>query len=387
MIRRPPRSTRTDTLFPYTTLFRSIEKNEGRLDCPALVVAPTSLIFNWRREAARFAPGLRVLVLHGSDRRRYFAHMHNADLVLTTYALLGRDFEALRKQPWHLLVLDEAQNIKNPRAKAAQNAGKLDARHRLCLSGTPMENHLGELWSLFNFLMPGYLGDDAQFRRRFRQPIEKHDDVEVRAQLARRVAPFMLRRTKSEVASDLPPRTEIIRSVVLEGGQRDLYETVRAAMQEEVQAEIERRGLAQSRIALLSALLRLRQICCDPRLLKTEEALRVGESAKLELLMGMLPEMLREGRRVLLFSQFTSMLTLIEAALRERGIDYLLLTGATADREALVDRFQREEVPLFLISLKAGGVGLNLTARSDEHTSELQSLMRISYAVFCLKKK
>src|SRR3546814_4567819 len=165
-------------------------------------------------------------------------------------------------------------------------------------------------------------GSSDLFRRRFRQPIEKHDDVEVRAQLARRVAPFMLRRTKSEVASDLPPRTEIIRSVVLEGGQRDLYETVRVAMQEEVQAEIERRGLAQSRIALLSALLRLRQICCDPLLLKTEEALCVGESAKLELLMGMLPEMRREGRRVLLFSQFTSMLTLIEAALRDGGIDY-----------------------------------------------------------------
>ncbi|NGY05104.1 DEAD/DEAH box helicase [Solimonas terrae] len=339
-----------------------IEKNEGRLDRPALVVAPTSLIFNWRREAARFAPGLRVLVLHGGDRRRLFAAMRHADLVLTTYALLGRDLEALRKQPWHLLVLDEAQNIKNPRSKAAQSAARLDARHRLCLSGTPLENHLGELWSLFHFLMPGYLGDDQQFRLRFRQPIEKHDDAEARVQLARRVAPFLLRRTKGEVASELPPRTEIIRSVALEGGQRDLYETVRAAMQEEVQAEIERRGLSQSRIALLAALLRLRQICCDPRLLNTEEASRVRESAKLELLMTLLPEMLREGRRILLFSQFTSMLALIEAALRERGIDYLLLTGATRDRESLVDRFQREEVPLFLISLKAGGVGLNLTA-------------------------
>ena len=339
-----------------------VEKNEGRLDRPALVVAPTSLIFNWRREAARFAPGLRVLVLHGSDRRRRFAAMRHADLVLTTYALLGRDLDALRKQSWHLLVLDEAQNIKNPRSKAAQSACRLDTRHRLCLSGTPLENHLGELWSLYHFLMPGYLGDDPQFRRRFRQPIEKHNDAEVRAQLARRIAPFLLRRTKGEVASELPPRTEIIRSVALEGAQRDLYETVRAAMQEEVQAEIERRGLAQSRITLLAALLRLRQICCDPRLLKTEEAERVHESAKLELLMTVLPEMLREGRRILLFSQFTSMLALIEEALRERGIDYLLLTGATRDRETLVDRFQREEVPLFLISLKAGGVGLNLTA-------------------------
>lgn len=339
-----------------------IEKAQGRLDRPALVVAPTSLVFNWRREAARFAPDLRVLVLHGADRHRRFAALGRADLVLTTYALLPRDLDALRRQRWHLLVLDEAQNIKNARSKAAQSVGKLDSRHRLCLTGTPLENHLGELWSLFNFLMPGYLGDDASFRRRFRTPIEKHEDAGVRAQLAQRIAPFLLRRTKSEVARELPPRTEMIRSVALEGGQRDLYETVRAAMQAEVQAEIERRGLALSRITLLAALLRLRQICCDPRLLKTEEAQRVKESAKLDLLMTLLPEMLREGRRILLFSQFTSMLALIEQALRERGIGYLLLTGATQDRESLVDRFQREEVPLFLISLKAGGVGLNLTA-------------------------
>ncbi|NKF22247.1 DEAD/DEAH box helicase [Solimonas marina] len=338
------------------------EKVAGRLDRPVLIVAPTSLVFNWRREAARFTPDLQVLVLHGSDRRRRFAAIEHADVVLTTYALLPRDLEHLRRQRWHLLVLDEAQNIKNARSKAAQSVGKLDARHRLCLSGTPLENHLGELWSLFHFLMPGYLGDDAQFRRRFRTPIEKNDDAEIRTQLARRIAPFLLRRTKNEVASELPPRTEIIRSVPLEGGQRDLYETVRAAMQEEVQAEIERRGIAQSRIALLAALLRLRQICCDPRLLKTDEAQAVRESAKLDLLMTLLPELLRGGRRVLLFSQFTSMLELIEEALRERGIDYLLLTGATQDRESLVDRFQDGEVPLFLISLKAGGVGLNLTA-------------------------
>ncbi|WP_051278221.1 DEAD/DEAH box helicase [Solimonas flava] len=339
-----------------------LEKEQGRLDRPALVVAPTSLVFNWRREAARFAPDLRVLVVHGHERRKRFSAMAHVDLVLTTYALLPRDLDALRRQRWHLLILDEAQNIKNPRSKAAHAVGQLDARHRLCLSGTPLENHLGELWSLFQFLMPGYLGDDKSFRRRFRTPIEKHDDAGVRAQLARRVGPFLLRRTKNEVARELPPRTEIIRSVALEGAQRDLYETVRTAMQDELRAEIERHGLAQSRIALLAALLKLRQICCDPRLLKNPGAEPVRESAKLDLLMTLLPDMLREGRRILLFSQFASMLALIEIELKERGIDYLLLTGATQDRESLVDRFQREEVPLFLISLKAGGVGLNLTA-------------------------
>ncbi|MGH8446077.1 MAG: DEAD/DEAH box helicase, partial [Solimonas sp.] len=339
-----------------------LEKEQGRLDRPALVVAPTSLVFNWRREAARFAPDLRVLVVHGQDRRKRFSAMAHVDLVLTTYALLPRDLEALKRQCWHLLILDEAQNIKNPRSKAAHSVSQLDARHRLCLSGTPLENHLGELWSLYQFLMPGYLGDDKSFRRRFRTPIEKHDDAGVRAQLARRVGPFLLRRTKNEVARELPPRTEIIRSVALEGAQRDLYETVRSAMQDELQVEFERRGFAQSRIALLAALLKLRQICCDPRLLKNEATEPVHESAKLDLLMTLLPDMLRQGRRILLFSQFTSMLALIEEALRECGIAYLLLTGATQDRESLVDRFQREEVPLFLISLKAGGVGLNLTA-------------------------
>ncbi|SEQ41272.1 Superfamily II DNA or RNA helicase, SNF2 family [Solimonas aquatica] len=339
-----------------------LEKEAGRLDRPALVVAPTSLVFNWRREAARFAPDLRVLVLHGSDRHARYEQVAQHDLVLTTYALLPRDLAELRKHSWHLVILDEAQNIKNARAKAAQAASELATRHRLCLTGTPLENHLGELWSLFNFLMPGYLGDEKQFRVRFRTPIEKHADRAVQTQLARRVAPFLMRRTKREVAPELPPRTDIVRSVALSGAQRDLYETVRASLGEQLRLEIEAHGFSRARIALLDALLKLRQICCDPRLLKLDAAREVQESAKLDLLMTLLPEMLLEGRRVLLFSQFTSMLELIEQALHEAGISYLKLTGETRNREQLVDRFQRGEVPLFLISLKAGGVGLNLTA-------------------------
>ncbi|HJX18447.1 MAG TPA: DEAD/DEAH box helicase [Acidiferrobacterales bacterium] len=338
------------------------EKEAGRLDKPALVVAPTSLMVNWRREAERFAPGLKTLTLHGAARHQAFARLADYDVVFTTYPLLPRDAEALLAQEYHTVILDEAQTIKNPKAKSTEIARALTTRHRLCLTGTPMENHLGELWSLFHFLMPGLLGDERQFRRLFRTPIEKHADPERRTALARRVAPFLLRRTKEQVATELPPKTEIVRPVEIDGVQRDLYESIRLAMHDKVRREIEKKGLARSQIVILDALLKLRQVCCDPRLLKLDSAKKVKHSAKLELLMDMLPELIEEGRRVLLFSQFTSMLALIEAELKTRDIPYVLLTGDTKDRATPIDRFQSGAVPLFLISLKAGGTGLNLTA-------------------------
>jgi superfamily II DNA or RNA helicase len=336
------------------------EKAAGRLDRPALVVAPTSLVVNWRREAERFAPGLRVLVLHGPGRRGDFGAIPRHDLVVTTYPLLPRDLDALAAHAYHLLVLDEAQNVKNPKAQASAAARRLRARHRLCLTGTPMENHLGELWSLFDLLLPGLLGDEARFRRTVRVPVEQHGDEVRRAALARRIAPFLLRRTKAEVVRELPPRTDITRTVALGRHQRDLYETVRAAMHAKVRQAIARRGLERSRIEVLEALLRLRQICCDPRLVEGGQG--PGESAKLALILEMLPEMLEEGRRVLLFSQFTRMLALIEPELDRLGLAYVKLTGQTRDRATPVDRFQAGKVPIFLVSLKAGGTGLNLTA-------------------------
>ena len=339
-----------------------LEKHSGRMDRPSLVVAPTSLVHNWRREAEQFAPELKVLVLHGSERKAQFERIAEHDLVLTTYPLLARDEDALLAQPYHLLILDEAQNIKNPRAQAAEVVRAIPARHRLCLTGTPMENHLGELWSLFHFLMPGLLGEEPRFKRLFRTPIEKHGDDERRKLLVRRIRPFLLRRNKSQVAKDLPPKTEIVRTVGLEGAQRDLYETVRAAMHKKVREAVEKKGLDRSRIVILDALLKLRQCCCDPRLLKLDAAKKVKQSAKLDLLMGMLPEMVEEGRRILLFSQFTSMLALIENELTARKLDYVKLTGDTRDRATPIDRFQAGLVPIFLISLKAGGTGLNLTA-------------------------
>lgn len=340
------------------------EKQAGRLDLPALVVLPTSLIPNWQDEAARFTPDLRVLTLHGPHRQKHFDELANYDLLLTTYALLPRDIERLAEQQLHVLVLDEAQNIKNATSKAAQAASRLQARQRLCLSGTPMENNLGELWALFHFLMPGWLGSAREFTRTYRTPIEKHGDPLRLQHLNERIRPFLLRRHKEEVAHELPPKNEIIHWVELSPAQRDLYETVRLAMDRKVREEIDRRGLARSQIIVLEALLKLRQVCCDLRLVKGDSArtVRGGSSGKLDSLLEMLQELLAEGRRVLIFSQFTSMLALIEESLQQRGIDYVQLTGDTRDRRTPVQRFQNGEVPVFLISLKAGGTGLNLTA-------------------------
>jgi len=288
--------------------------------------------------------------------------------VITSYPLAVRDIDVLAAQDWHYVVLDEAQRIKNSRSQAALALKGLRAQHRLCLSGTPLENHLGELWSLMDFVCPGLLGSELQFRERYRQPIEKRQDQLQAQHLARRVRPFILRRTKQQVAQELPAKTETLLRVELSGAQADLYETVRATMDEKLRDAIEKQGLARSQIMVLDALLKLRQVCCDPRLLKGDAreaqaaAGKAAPSAKLELLLDLLPTLVEDGRRVLLFSQFTEMLALIETELARLKLPYLILTGETDDRAGLVAQFQQGEVPLFLISLKAGGVGLNLTA-------------------------
>ncbi len=337
-----------------------IEKDAGRLTEPALIIAPVSLMGNWQREAARFCPDLRSLVLHGKDRHEVAGSMGEHDIVIAPYSLLHRDRERWLQAKWHLVVLDEAQNIKNANTHAAQVAGELQTRHRLCLSGTPMENHLGEVWSLFHSLMPGFLGSQKRFAELFRTPIEKRGDPESLQQLRARVTPFILRRTKALVAHELPPKVETVMQVELSGKQADLYETIRLGMEKAVREALSSKGLAKSQITILDALLKLRQVCCDPRLLKLDAAKKVKNSAKLEQLMEMLTEMLAEGRRILLFSQFTSMLTLIEAELTQRGLKWVKLTGESQQRDTIIDQFTSGAVPLFLISLKAGGVGLNL---------------------------
>lgn len=336
------------------------EKEAGRLKEPALLVVPTSLVFNWCDEFARFAPSLRTVTLHGPDRAKRLPELAQCDVAITTYALLSRD-AVFAERSWHLAILDEAQFLKNPQAKAAQAAMKLRAEHRVCLTGTPVENHLGDLWSLFSIALPGALGEKASFGRLFRTPIEKRADGERQRALAARIRPFVLRRTKESVAAELPEKTEIVRRVELTGAQRDLYETVRVAMHDRVQEEIARSGLARCQIVILDALLKLRQVCCDPRLLPSRFQSQAG-SVKLDLLMEMLPEMIEEGRRILLFSQFTSMLDLIAPQLEKRSIPFSLLTGQTKDRASSVKRFESGKAPVFLISLRAGGTGLNLTA-------------------------
>jgi superfamily II DNA or RNA helicase len=339
-----------------------IEEAGGRLDRPALVVVPTSLVPNWTAELARFAPHLRVVVLHGLDRHERRRDLTGVHVVITTYTVLARDIEDMASLAWHIVVLDEAQAIKSPTAKATHAVCRLDTRHRLCLSGTPIENNLGELWSQFAFLMPGLLGQRKSFNRRFRTPIEKDGDPVRRGQLASRIRPFILRRTKSAVATELPPKHTILRRITLAPDQRELYETIRATMHEKVTQGIAARGVAQSHVLVLDALLKLRQVCCDPRLVKLASARLTGTSSKLDDLLEMVSEMISEGRRILLFSQFTSMLDLMKPALTAAGVPFVELRGDTGDRAEPVRSFEAGEVPLFLISLKAGGRGLNLTS-------------------------
>ena len=329
---------------------------------PALIVCPTSVGPNWMAEIARWLPGVRATLLERGDRRATLEELASFDLVITSYALLIRDIEALLAFDWRAVVFDEAQWLKNRDTKGWQAASRLRADIRLAMSGTPVENHLGELKAAFDLVMPGLLGDDRQFAQRFRQRIERDRDAGAEAALRRRIRPFLLRRTKTEVASDLPPRSVLVHRIEFDGPQRDLYETLRAQMEKRVRDALAERGLARSRITVLDALLKLRQVCCDPDLLPVTTRKRKLPSAKREALRELLPPLIEDGRKVLVFSQFTQMLDRIETDLKATGVGYVRLDGRTRNRASPVERFQRGEVPVFLISLKAGGVGLNLTA-------------------------
>jgi superfamily II DNA or RNA helicase len=339
----------------------ALEIDSGRLTKPVLIVSPVSALGNWHQELARFAPGLSVHTWHGAQRRKSIARLSTTQVILTAYPLLLIDSEVLLALDFGLVILDEAQMIKNPGAKVSQMARALRADGRLALSGTPVENHLGELWSLFDFLQPGLLGSEEHFQRHYRTPIEKNRNQGRSTALSARLAPFLLRRTKDAVAKELPPKMEIVESITLDEKQRDFYDGVRLAMHQRIQEIIREQGLARSQITILDALLKLRQVCCDPRLVDSEGGADVP-SAKLEWVTTVLPELIAQGRRILLFSQFTSMLRLLESLLTELAIPYCLLTGDTQNRTAVVERFQSGAAPLFLISLKAGGTALNLTA-------------------------
>lgn len=348
------------------------EKSCGRLEAPALVVCPTSVIGNWIEESRLRTPGLRLHRHHGPQRHAHWhASLESHDVIVTSYALLREDAEALAGMEWSFVILDEAQSIKNRQSRTFEAATGLRAARRLCLTGTPVENHLGELWALFHFLMPFYLGRYDQFREEFQKTIAQAESdrrlAEERARLlSRRLAPFILRRKKKSVARELPPKTEITHVVDLAPLQAQRYEGVRLRLVREIRTIIEERSLAQSQINVLDALMRLRLICCDPRIgSEGDPSLAAEHSAKFERLFELLEELMDEGRRILVFSQFVSMLDLIESEIESRSWRCLKLTGQTIERGAMVDAFNAGAAPIFLMSLKAGGVGLNLATADN----------------------
>ena len=346
-----------------TLAFLSSLARNRQLAGPALIVCPTSLVFNWVAEAKKFTPDFKVLALHGAGRHGLFSEIPKSDLVITSYALIRRDAERYQGLEFDTLVLDEAQHIKNRQTQNAVAVKAVRSRQRLVLTGTPMENSVLDLWSIFDFLMPGYLGAAQDFRERYEQPITRDKDLAAQARLGRRLRPFILRRLKREVAKDLPAKLEQVSFCDLSEDQQEVYQQVLAVSRNEVMAAVGANGLAKSRMIVLNALLRLRQICCDLRLLKMEEAKFTDEhSGKLELFGELLEEAIDGGHRVLVFSQFVSMLALLKDKLAAEGMEFCYLDGATTNRGAVVEQFQaNDKIPVFLISLKAGGVGLNLT--------------------------
>ncbi len=324
---------------------------------PSLVVVPKSLVFNWKEEAARFTPQLRVLDHTGLERNGNDFSAY--DLVLTTYGTLRRDAWRFKDAEFDYVVLDEAQVVKNAETESSKAARLLRGRHRLAVSGTPVENHLGELWTLFEFLNPGMLGAANAFK--VSGGSMRNPDEETRRLLGQALRPFVLRRTKEQVARELPSKTEQTVYCVLEPEQRKLYDELRQHYRDSLLRRIETAGLAKSKIQVLEALLRLRQAACHPGLLDSKRS--NDSSAKLDVLLEQLREVLDEGHKALVFSQFTSLLKILRARLNQDGMLYEYLDGATRDRQTRVGRFQNDkDCRLFLVSLKAGGLGLNLTA-------------------------
>jgi superfamily II DNA or RNA helicase len=328
----------------------------------ALIVAPTSVTQNWIKEMEKFAPSLTHTLWHGGERHDRKDELEDADVIITSYALLRRDEELLAKLNLRYAILDEAQNIKNPLSATARAAKRLKADRRLALSGTPIENRLSEIWSIFDFVSPGLLGPLDKFEERYSRPIDAGDQKAAK-RLRSTIHPFILRRTKAEVAKDLPEKIESDHLCELTGEQSALYNAVLKEVRAQVMGEVERQGMAKSHIQILAALTRLRQAACDPRLLGLPREFKDEDSGKLVALRELIDTCLEGGHKVLVFSQFVSMLTLVRKAFDADKIPYEYLDGSTKDRGAHVDNFQSDDgPPVFLISLKAGGSGLNLTA-------------------------
>lgn len=341
---------------------KAADEKSAKKKFKTLIVAPTSVVSNWMREIEKFSPSLKYALWHGGDRKEREGEVDKADVVITSYALLRRDEEFLAKLKWRYVILDEAQHIKNPLSATARAAKRLAADRRLALSGTPIENRLSEIWSIFDFVSPGLLGPLDKFEERYSRPIDAGDS-KAAERLRATIHPFILRRTKLEVAKDLPEKIESDQFCELTGEQASLYGAVLKEVRAQVMGEVEKKGIAKSQIQILAGLTRLRQAACDPRLLGLPREFGDDDSGKLVALRELLQTSLDGGHRVLVFSQFVSMLSIIRRALEDDGVDYAYLDGSTKDRLKVVEEFQHDDgPPVFLISLKAGGSGLNLTA-------------------------
>jgi SNF2 family DNA or RNA helicase len=348
----------------YLQANREKLKKDKKTIEPTLIVAPTSVITNWAYEARRFTPNLSVLLLHGPNRKQQFEKLPKFDIVITSYALLRLDRFDLEKVQFSYLILDEAQNIKNPQAATTLAAKALKSRHRLALTGTPTENRPLELWSILDFLMPGYLGSADFFRSYIEKPIiEIGPHAPVTKLLNQRTRPFILRRAKAEVEKDLPPKIESVLHVDMTESQRQLYNQIIADVRPKVFDAVQKKGMRGASVSILAALLRLRQVCNHPNSIDSLREVHGFDSGKFTLLKDLITEALESGRKILLFCQFLEMLQIIRRWLDQSGSSYLYLDGATKERQGLVDKFNSDDsVRTFLISLKAGGTGLNLTA-------------------------
>jgi superfamily II DNA or RNA helicase len=338
--------------------------HEAARNKPALIVCPTSIVENWAMEAHKFVPGLDVRVMSGSERHEHWENLDQADLAVTSYALLRRDLDHYLNHEFSAAILDEAQHIKNRSTQNALAAKQIRARHKLVLTGTPIENSVSDLWSIMDFLMPGYMGAHDTFRSNYALPIASGGPVAAAAQtkLRRKMHPFLLRRLKREVARDLPPRINKISPCTLTGDQKLVYTELLETSRRRIKNMVAEKGFNRSRMEILTTLMRLRQACCHLDLLKIDGLNAKHPSAKMELFFELLDEAMDGGHRVLVFSQFVSMLTILRKEFEERSIDYCYLDGSTKERMKVVQQFNTQrEIPVFLISLKAGGTGLNLT--------------------------
>ena len=346
------------------SLFQKIKDEKNKNTKPLLVITPTSLVFNWKNEIQKFTPNLKVYVHHGTKRinsnQKIQEIIKNNDLIITTYGVLKNDLELFSKITFEYIVLDEAHIIKNPQSINAKSVCSLNGKNKLAISGTPIQNNLMELWSLFNFLNPGYLGGYNFFKETFMFPIEKNQDKDVNASLKKIISPFLLRRTKKIIADELPEKNEIILKSDFSESERRNYDEWKEYYKEEIRVSITQNGFSKSKMKILEGLTKLRQICLHPKMVDPEYK---GSSSKFDLLMIEIEKILEEGHKVLVFSSFVKMLSIIKEDLESKGIKYSYLDGQTPNREKVVSKFQESEKALpFLISIKAGGLGLNLTS-------------------------